>query len=329
MKAVVVDNKPVFGLHIDTISRICAENGVTFEALNCVDEKDVIAQCQDADAILDVYTKLSAETIQALPNCKAFLRFGIGYDTFDVEAATAAGKMVCNVPDYCIEEVATHTVALILDLSHKVKFLADSVESGIWNANVGYPPHRLSGQTVGFIGFGNIARKAAEYMKAFGVEILAYDPYLTEEFVAGQGAKKVELDELLALSDIVSLHTPLFDSTYHIINEKSIAKMKDGVLLVNTSRGPLIDQDALVAAVESGKIAGAGLDVVEVEPLTDPESPLLRSGRIVVTPHAAYNSVESFAELMEKIAETACNILNGNLDDKTLRRIVNRKELGL
>ena len=329
MKVVVVDNKPVYGLKVDTIARICAENGIEFEALTLADEADVVAQCQDADAIMDVYTKLSADAIQKLPNCKAFLRFGIGYDTFDVEAATAAGKMVCNVPDYCIEEVATHTVALILDLSHKVKLLADSVESGNWNAYVGYPPHRLSEQTVGFIGFGNIARKASEYMKAFGVDILANDPYLTEEFIAGQGAKKVELDELLAESDIVSLHTPLFDSTYHIINEESIAKMKDGALIVNTSRGPLIDQDALVAAVESGKIAGAGLDVVEVEPLTDPESPLFESGRIIVTPHAAYNSVESLGELMEKIAETACNILNGKLDDKTLRRIVNRKELGL
>lgn len=329
MKVVVVDNKPVFGLHIDTLSRICAENGVEFEAKNCANEAEIVEQCQDADAILDVYTKLSADTIRALPNCKAFLRFGIGYDIFDVDAATEAGKMVCNVPDYCIEEVATHTVALILDLSRKVNYYADTVKAGTWNTNVGYPLHRLSGQTIGFVGFGNIARKAADYMKAFGVTFLAYDPYLSEEFIAEQGAKKVELDELLATSDIVSLHTPLFENTYHMINAETIAKMKDGALLINTSRGPLVDQSALADAVESGKIAAAGLDVLETEPLTDRESELFQSGRIVITPHAAFNSVESFGELMEKIAETACNILNGKLDDKTLRRIVNRKELGL
>ncbi|MBR5752910.1 MAG: C-terminal binding protein [Clostridia bacterium] len=329
MKAVVVDNKPVYQLQIEKMRSICEANGVEFEALDCANEAEVVQKCQDADAILDVYTKLSAETIQALPNCKAILRFGIGYDIFDVDAATAAGKMVCNIPDYCIEEVATHTVAMILDLLHKVSFLNNSVRGGEWNPNVGYVPRRLSDMTVGFVGFGNIARKAAGYLAPFGCTLIAYDPYLSTESFEEAGAKGVSLDELLKTADIVSLHTPLFESTHHMIDADSLGKMKDGAFLVNTSRGGLVDTEALIAAIASGKIAGAGLDVLEEEPLKDPAHPIFETGRIIVTPHAAFNSKESFGELMEKIAETACNVLNGELDDKTLRRIVNRKELGL
>lgn len=329
MKVIVVDNKPVFGLHIDTLTRICEENGIEFETRNCANEAEVVEQCQDADAILDVYTKLSADTINALPNCKAFLRFGIGYDIFDVDAATAAGKMVCNVPDYCIEEVATHTAALVLDLARKVTYFNGNVHGGTWNANAGYTLHRLSGQTLGMVGYGNIARKAAGYLKAFGLSVVAYDPFLPEDVIAETGAKKVELDELFAVSDIISLHTPLFDSTYHMIDADAFAKMKDGVMLVNTSRGPLVDEAALLEAIHADKVAAAGLDVLESEPLTDPEAALLQTDRVVITPHAAFNSAESFGELMEKIAETACNILNNKIDDATMRRIVNRKELGL
>lgn len=327
MKAVIIDNKPVFQIHVDKIADICKANGIAFDARNCADPAEVVATCQDADAILDVYTRLDADTMKQLPNCKAYVRFGIGYDIFDVDAATEMGAMVCNIPDYCIEEVATHTVALILDCVHKVSFLNNSVRGGEWNPNVGYMPRRLSAMTVGFVGFGNIARKAAEYLKPFGCSMMAYDPYLSDELFTSAGVYKADLNTLLSGSDIVSLHTPLFESTHHIISKESIANMKDRAILVNTSRGGLVDTEALTEAVKDGKILAAGLDVLEEEPLKDPDAALFETGRIVVTPHAAFNTKESFGELMEKVAETACDVLNRNFDAKTLRRVVNRVAL--
>lgn len=327
MKVVLVDNKPVYSMNIELQRKVCQEYGMEYVALNCASEAEVIDNCKDADAILDIYTKMTPQIINALDKCKVMVRFGIGYDVIDVEACTKKGIFVCNVPDYCIEEVATHTVALILDVCRKVTYYNDEVRKGKWVAASGYPMHRLSKQTVGFLGFGNIARQAAHYMSAFGGRLIAYDPFLPDEVFAQNHAEKVTLDQLLTQADIISLHTPLFDSTYHIINKESIAKMKDGVLLVNTSRGPLICEEDLLAAIDSGKVAAAGLDVVESEPLTQPNHPLFRSGRVVVSPHAAFSTVDSNAELLEKVALTACQVLKQDFNDALVRRIVNRKEL--
>ncbi len=327
LKVVLIDNKPVYAVDTELQRRVCQAHGVEYAALNCLTEEDVIEQCADADALLVVYTRITPKIMEALPKCKVLVRFGIGYDVIDVEAATKNGIFVCNCPDYCIEEVATHTVAMILDLCRKVRFYHDQVRAGSWTHTPGYPIHRLSAQTVGFIGFGNIARQAAHYMAGFGCRILAYDPYLSEAVFTANHAKKAELDELLALSDIVSLHTPLFDSTYHLINKDSIAKMKDGALLVNTSRGPLVCEEDLIEAVAAGKIAAAALDVVETEPITQPEHPLFATGRITVTPHAAFASEEATAEMFQKVAETACQIIKGDFTEAVVRRIVNRNAL--
>ena len=327
MKAVLVDNKPVYAMDISIQRRVCEQYGIEYVPLNCASEDEVIEKCRDADAILDIYTKMTPRIIDSLENCKVMVRFGIGYDVIDVEACTKKGIFVCNVPDYCIEEVATHTIALILAVSRKIAYYNDEVRKGKWVAASGYPMYRLSQQTVGFIGFGNIARQAAHYMSAFGSKLIAYDPFLPDAVFAEHNAEPVSLDELLARADIISLHTPLFDSTHHIIDKESIAKMKDGVLIVNTSRGPLICEKDLIEAVESGKVAGAGLDVVESEPLNEPDHPLFKTGRVVITPHAAFSTVDSNAELLEKVAETACQILKGDFNDRLVRRIVNRKEL--
>ncbi|WP_297209880.1 C-terminal binding protein [uncultured Flavonifractor sp.] len=327
MKVVLVDNKPVYSMDISIQQRVCDAYGMEYVPLNCASEEEVIAACKDADAILDIYTKMTPKIIDSLEKCKVMVRFGIGYDVIDVDACTKKGIFVCNVPDYCIEEVATHTVAMILDVCRKVTFYNDEVRKGKWVAASGYPMHRLSKQTVGFVGFGNIARRAAGYMAAFGGKIVAYDPFLPNEVFEQNHAVKVELDELLERSDIISLHTPLFDSTYHIINKDTIARMKDGVMIVNTSRGPLICEEDLLDGIHSGKIAAAGLDVVEFEPLTQPNYRLFDSGRVVVSPHAAFSTVDSNAELLEKVAVTACQILKKDFNDTLVRRIVNRKEL--
>lgn len=328
MKIVFVDNKAKYAFDTNIQRAICEKYGYEYVLLDCADEDEIIEKAHDADAILDVYMKITPRIIDSLTNCKCLVRFGIGYDVIDLEAATKKGIFVCNIPDYCIEEVATHTVALLLAIVRKIPFYNDLIRGqGVWQASAGYKPNRLSTQTVGLFGFGNIARLVARYMSAFGCRILAYDPYLPEEVFQAHHVERVELDELLANSDILSLHTPLFDSTYHTIRKDTIAKMKDGALLVNTSRGPLVCEKDLLEAIDSGKLTAAGLDVAESEPITEAGHPLFASGRIVVTPHAAFSSVSASRELLEKVALTACQILDRDFNDELVRRIVNRNEL--
>lgn len=327
MKVVFVDNKPVYAMNTEIQRAVCQSYGFEYVTLDCRSEEEVIEKCRDADAILDVYFPLTPRIIQSLERCKVLVRFGIGYDCIDVEAATQKGIFVCNVPDYCIEEVATHTVALILDLCRKTCFYHNEVKEGRWKNASGYPVHRLSTQTVGFWGFGHIARQAARYLSAFGCRILAHDPFLPDEIFAQQGVERVSLEALLASADILSLHAPLTEQTHHQVNRESIAKMKDGVMLVNTSRGPLICEEDLLEGIASGKITAAALDVVEFEPIQVPHYRLFTSGRITVTPHAAFASAESRVELLQKVAQSACAVLAGEFNDTTLRRIVNRQAL--
>ena len=325
MKAVFIDNKPQFHRNTEIQREVCRRYGVDYEVLDCRSEDEVIARCQDADAILDIYTPIGKRVLDALPRCKVLVRFGIGYDVFDVDYATQKGIFVCNVPDYCTEEVATHTVALLLTVARKIAFYDDEVRDGHWVHSDGYPMHRLSQQTVGFLGFGKIARQAARYMSAFGSRLIAYDPYLPDEAFPPD-VTRVSLEELYRQSDILSLHAPLFESTRHIVDKAAFAQLKDGVLIVNTSRGPLIAEQDLIDAVASGKVAGAGLDVTESEPISRPDHPLFATGRIVVTPHAAFSSDAASAELLAKVAETACAVLTG-AHDTVAHRIVNRAAL--
>ena len=327
MKAVFIDYDPLYGYNPEIQREICEKNGIEYVAVNCKTEDEIIEACKDADAVLDIFLQITPRVIESLDHCKVLVRFGIGYNEIDVEAATKKGIFVCNIPDYCIEEVATHAVALILAISRKIEYYHELARQGQWYPAKGYTMHRLSTQTVGFIGFGNIARKAAHYMSAFGCRLIAYDPFLDKEVFAANNAEGMDLDSLLAQADIISLHAPLFDDTYHIINKETIKKMKDGAMVVNTSRGPLICEDDLLEAIQSGKLAAAGLDVTEFEPITEPNYRLFSSDRIVVTPHAAFLTAESRIELTQKVALTACNILNGVFDDSTVRRIVNRKAL--
>ena len=221
--------------------------------------------------------------------------------------------------------MATHTVAMLLAIERQLVIYNDEVKAGRWLVNSDFKPHRLSSQTLGFIGFGNIARRAAEFVKPFGFRIIAYDPYLPEQVFKSAGAEEVSLDDLLKQSDVITIHTPLLESTKHLINKDSIAKMKDGVMLVNTSRGPIICEKDLLEAVKNGKIKAAALDVIESEPITEPNHPVFETGKIIVSPHAAYNSVEAEEEMMRVLAQTAVIILDGRIP----ANIVNKKELNL
>ena len=287
MKAIVVDKNSADGLDYSIQQKIFEEHGIEFVLEDCQTEDEIIEKCKDADALLVIYRKITPRIMDALTNCKVILRYGIGYDVIDVAAATERGIKVCNSPLHCLDEVATHTIAMILAMERQLVFFNDVVKSGRWLENAGFKPHRLSCQTLGFIGFGNIARRTADFAKGFGFNMIAFDPYLEASVIEASGAEKVELEELLAVSDVISIHTPLFDSTYHLINRDSIAKMKDGVMIVNTSRGPIIAIEDLMEAVKTGKVKAAALDVVENEPISKPDHPLFETGKIICSPHAA------------------------------------------
>ena len=274
------------------------------------DVESVLATAVDADAILNTYLPWTADAISRLEKCRIIARYGIGFDNVDLKAAADAGIVVTNVPDYSVEEVATHALALILASLRKVVMANESVRSGAWSIDNFRPIRRLSNLTVGLVGYGRIARRIAAPLEALGAGIIAHDPYLQ----AGPDLPPLlELDTVLARSDIVSLHLPLTDETRGIIGTDALARMKPTAILINTSRGPLVDLDALAAALKGGTIGAAGLDVFDVEPLdTD------RVGEVpnlIVTPHMAYYSEEALAESQRKAATQVIKVLTGEKPD--------------
>jgi len=293
----------------------------------CPHEDDVIKNCSDADAILNIYTQMGEKSMEALKNCKVMVRYGIGFDTFDVEAATKRGIRICNIPHYCIPEVATHTTALILAATRNLLYYTMKIRAGQYRNSDGeyFKMRRPSTQTVGIIGFGNIARTIAGQVKGVGYNVIAYDPYLDDEVFESAEVERVELDDIFSRADVISTNAPYTKETHHIINKDSIAKMKDGVVIVNTARGPLIEEAALVEGLESGKIGAAGIDVFEVEPFVPEDHPLFHMNNVILSPHAAYNSAEASVELQRQVAMVAVAVLGG----ETPNNIVNKRELGL
>jgi D-3-phosphoglycerate dehydrogenase / 2-oxoglutarate reductase len=250
------------------------------------------------------------EVIDALEGCRIIARYGIGVDTIDVAAATERGILVTNVPDYCIDEVSDHALALILGLTRRILRLDRAVRSGGWNVGDASPMHRLRGQRLGLVGFGRIARALATKAEAVGFVVLATDPYVDDEAIAAAGVVPRQLDVLLSEADIVSIHAPLTAQSRHLIDAKAIARMRQGAFLVNTSRGALVDTDALRGALVDGRLGGVGLDVLESEP-PDAGDPLLQHPDAIVTPHAAFASEQSVLELRRKATEQVVAALAG------------------
>jgi len=271
---------------------------------------DILAVARDADAILVTYAKLPAELLQQLTRCKAIGRFGLGVDNIDVPVAAARGIVVTYVPDYCMQEVSDHAMALLLALARKVPFSNKLVQAGRWEMPAVAPLRRLEGQVLGLIGFGNIPRAVAPKAKAFGLKVLAYDPYAPKEVFAAAGVDSVSFDNLLARSDFISVHAPLLPATRGLVNAAAFAKMKKGALIVNTARGPLIDESALIATLDRGHLGGAALDVVTTEPLSK-DSPLIGRDNVILTPHTAFYSVEALEELQTKCASDVARVLSG------------------
>ncbi|HLN37286.1 MAG TPA: C-terminal binding protein [Xanthobacteraceae bacterium] len=272
--------------------------------------EDILAVARDADAILVTYAKLSGELLRQLTRCKAIGRFGLGVDNIDLPAAKERGIAVNYVPDYCLREVSDHAMALLLALARKVTLANKLVQSGRWEVPPIVPLRRLEGQVLGLVGFGNIPRTLAPKAKAFGLKVLTYDPYVVTEALAATGVESVSFDELLARSDFISVHAPLQPATRGLMNAKTFAKMKKGAFLINTARGPLVDEPALIAALDSGHLGGAALDVVTTEPLAK-DSPLVGRDNVILTPHTAFYSVEALEELQTKCASDVARVLSG------------------
>ena len=271
---------------------------------------DILAVARDADALLVCYAKLPGDLIRELTRCKVIGRTGLGVDNIDLAAARERKIIVTYVPDYCMDEVSDHAMALLLALARKVPYANGLVQSGRWEMAAVAPIHRLKGRTLGLVGFGNIPRALAPKAKAFGLRVLAYDPFVAPDVFASLGVDSVSLDELLASSDFISVHAPLTPQTRGLIGASAFAKMKPNALLINTARGPLIDEKALIAALDSGRIGGAALDVIETEP-PPKDSPLIGRPNVVLTPHTAFYSVEALEELQTKCATDVARVLSG------------------
>ncbi len=271
---------------------------------------DILAVARQADAILVTYAKLPGELLRRLERCKVIGRFGLGVDNIDIPAARELGITVTYVPDYCMQEVSDHAMALLLALARKIPFSNSLVQSGRWEMPAVAPLRRLSGQVLGLIGLGGIPRALVPKAKSFGLKVIAHDPYAGQEVFAAAGVDSVSLDDLYARSDMISVHAPLTPQTRGMVGAAAFAKMKKGVLIVNTARGPLIDEPALIAALDSGKIGAAALDVVTTEPLPK-DSPLLGRPNLILTPHTGFYSLEALEELQTTCATDVARVLSG------------------
>lgn len=271
---------------------------------------DVLEVAADADAVLNTYLPWDDESIGRLERCKVIARYGIGVDNVDLEAARRAGIVVTNVPDYSVEEVAVHALGLLLAGLRKIPEADRRVREGVWGIGEFRPIRRLSESTLGLLGFGRIGRRVAAGAAALGATVIVHDPFLEP---SPDSPELVELPDLLARSDFLSLHAPLTDSTRNIIDAEAIRQMRPGSILVNTSRGPLVDLDAVTAALGNGHLAAAALDVFDQEPL-DP-SRIEGVPNLIATPHMAFYSEEALAESQHKAATQVIKVLTGRTPD--------------
>ncbi|HEV8306346.1 MAG TPA: C-terminal binding protein [Methylomirabilota bacterium] len=286
---------------------VFAAAGVRFRPVLARSEADFLGKCAEADALLIQYGDVTRRVIESLPRIRVLVRYGVGVDGIDVEAATARGIPVVNVPDYGTDEVANHAVALLLALARKLPQLDRQTRAGRWSVFEAIPITRLTGRTVGILGCGRIGSRVARKLAGFDVCLLACDPYLR---TFPPGVEPVAFERLLAESDYLTVHAPLTAGTHHLIGRAALARMKPTAVLINTARGGIVDTDALVDALRAGRLAGAGLDVTEQEPLP-PGSPLLAMDQVIVTPHAAWYSEEGRSELKRRVAEEAVRVLRG------------------
>jgi D-3-phosphoglycerate dehydrogenase len=275
------------------------------------DEAGMIAALRDADAVIIAASPVTRAVMSACEGLKVVVRTGVGYDVIDVPAATELGVIAVNIPDIWVREVANHALGLLLAFNRKIIALDRQVHAGAWGGGVPGPfTGSVHGETVGIVGLGNIGSAFARRMAVFETTVIAHDPYVDDAHFAKLGVERVTLDQLAERADYVSIHTLLNDETRHLIGEKFFQRMKPTAVLINTSRGPVVDEQALTRALEEKRLAGAALDVWEKEPV-DKDNPLLKMDNVIATPHAAYFSSPAVAQVPRRCGEEVARVLTG------------------
>lgn len=290
--------------------------GAEVIALQAKTQDDLFEAARDCFGMMNQYARIGAETIAQMQLCKVIARYGVGVDIVDVEAATKKNILVTNVRDYCTEEVADHAISLWLTLARKLPFYDKATKAGIWKWQSGAPIHRIRGRTMGIVSFGKIGQAIAERARAFGVEIIVYDPFLPAEIAAEHGGRLVDKETLLINSDYLIMQAPMTKDTRHFLSDPEFELMKPGAIVVNTGRGPTIDNKALYKALTENQIAAAGLDDPEEEPAkraswSPADNPIFTLPNVIVTPHAAYYSEESIQAAREAAAGEVASVLLG------------------
>jgi D-3-phosphoglycerate dehydrogenase / 2-oxoglutarate reductase len=319
---------------VDIERAILEDVGADVVALQAKTEEDLFAEARDCDAIMNQYARVGAATIARMKRCRVIARYGIGVDIVDVNAATEKGILVTNVRDYCTEEVADHAIALWLTLARKLFQYNAATHKGIWRWQTGQPVYRLRGRTMGIISFGHIGQAIAERARAFGVAIIVYDPYLADGVAAAKGVASVGKDEILERSDYLMMQVPMTGETRHFLGEAEFARIKPGAIIVNTGRGPTIDNRALHRALVDGRLAGAGLDDPEEEPAkrkawNPGDNPLFALDNVIVTSHVAYYSEESIRLARETAASEVARVLTGQRPHNPVNDVVlTRRSIG-
>ena len=305
MQVIITDNDHA---NIDTEKAILDAAGVPFRLEQCVTEDDVIERCAAGEIFLNQYAPITRKVVEALPNLKLVIRYGVGVNNVDVEACTEHGVQVENVPDYGMNEVADQAIALMMALLRKVVYMNEYTKHVGWDYTKSMPIHRLSDLTCGVIGLGRIGREFAKRAHALGMKVIGYDPYFTpgDDFAF---VEQVELDELMANADVISVHCPP-EHAMDMFNKDAFARMKNTAYLINVARGGIVNEADLEVALNEGQIAGAALDCMDNEPV-EPGNPLFAHDNLLVTPHMAWYSEEAADELNSKVAEEAVAFATG------------------
>jgi D-3-phosphoglycerate dehydrogenase / 2-oxoglutarate reductase len=301
---------------VDIERRIIEHAGLQLVAAQCKSEDDVIGAAREAHAVIAQYAPISARVIDALEQCRVIARYGTGVDIVDVEAATRRHILVTNVPnDWCQDEVADHAMALLIAEARKLRSYDRETRAGVWRWQSGQPVHRLRGRVLGLLSFGAIAQAVAARAAGFGLAVIAHDPYVPTADMEARGARSVSFNELLEQSDFLVVQAPLTASTRDLFDEAVLRRMKPSAFLVNTARGPIVNDAALYRALKEGWIAGAAVDDIEEEPAKvrdwKPTNPLFTLENMIITPHAAYYSEESMWTVREFAAEEVVRVLTG------------------
>lgn len=273
-------------------------------------QEDIISVVKDADIILFSDVPINKDVIDSLEKCSLIIRYGIGYDNIDIKRAAEKGIIVCNAPNYGVIDVAEHAVSLIMSCAKRLTYMNDCVREGQWDTSVMGSSRRIFGKTVGFIGFGKIAKYVCKLTNALGMKAIVYDPYVNEERLKEYNAESAQFDEVLQFSDYVTLHLPLSDKTRHLIGKNEFNKMKKTAVFINTSRGGLVKESELIDALESGVISGAGLDVFEDEK-GNIDKRILSMKNVTLTPHVAWNTYEGTVALHAEVTNNVLAFLEG------------------